>query len=509
MKTWRRRAIHCLPCTQVMNKKSAKPAIQGFGRSITAIVSSVLSVLLPASLWASNRPNIILIMSDDQGWNQVGYYDHPHLKGRTPNLDEMAANGIRFDRFYAGASVCTPTRGTVITGRTSGRNGATGLHQRLCLQEKTLPQALKKAGYATAHFGKWHLNGVKGTAMPILPDDANHPGHYGFDHWLSATNYIEMDPLMTRNGEFVALKGESSVLMVEETLKFIATNREEPFFAMIWYGSPHFPYSALQQDIDGLSEDLDPKVAQLFGEIIAMDRSIGILRQGLQKMGLAEDTLIWFCSDNGGRQHDPDSVGELRGFKGVLYEGGIRVPGIIEWPGGITPLVTDFPASTLDIMPTIVDLLDLPTDSMMAVHDGESILPLFHGDTPKRKHSIPFTSKGTALIDGPHKLIRSGRGKGVKWELYNLEKDPGESRDISGEHPERLANMIAEAEALITSVTASADGKDYPEGRVIQPQRGTPWFAMEEYQQHYDTFQQLKPEWSPPGSPKKPRKKTQ
>lgn len=318
-----------------------------------------------------------------------------------------------------------------------------------------------------------------------------------------------MDPLMTRNGEFVGLRGESSILMVEEALRFIETTRGNPFLAMIWYGSPHFPYSALQQDIDGLSEDLDPKVAQLFGEIIAMDRSIGILRQGLQEMGLAEDTLIWFSSDNGGREHDPDSVGDLRGFKGVLYEGGIRVPGIIEWPGGIKPQITDFPASTLDITPTIVDLLNLPADSMMEIHDGESILPLFDGRTPKRKHSIPFTSKGTALIDGDFKLIRSGRGKGAKWELYDLKTDPGESRDISEEQPERLTNMIAEAEALTASVAASADGKDYPEGRVIQPQRGTPWFAMEEYQQHYETFQRLKPEWSPPGQPKRPRKKSQ
>lgn len=455
----------------------------------------------------SPRPNIILIMSDDQGWGQVGYYDHPHLKGKTPHLDDMAAKGIRFNRFYAGAPVCTPTRGTVITGRTSGRNGASGLHKRLCLQEKTLPQALKKAGYATAHFGKWHLNGVKGSAMPILPDDPNHPGHYGIDYWLSATNYIEMDPLMTRNGEFVDLKGESSVLMVEEALGFIEDHKEDPFFAMIWYGSPHFPYTALQQDLDGLSKDLDSRLAQLFGEIIAMDRSIGMLREGLKKMDLAENTMIWFCSDNGGREHDPDSVNGLRGFKGSLYEGGIRVPGIIEWPGKIKPQVTSFPASTLDIMPTIVDLLDLPADSMMKVHDGESIVPLFQGNTPVRTRSIPFTSKGTVLIDGDFKLIRSGRGKGAKFALYDLKNDPKESKDVSADHPERLEKMKAEAETLAKSVAASAEGKDYPEGRVIQPQRGALWSEMKEYQEHYTTFQKLKPGWSPPGEKKKPRKK--
>ena len=465
------------------------------------IILTLLCIALcfTAVYGGSPKPNIILIMSDDQGWGQVGYYNHPHLQGKTPNLDAMAASGIRLDRFYAGASVCTPTRGTVLTGRTSGRNGAAGLHQRLCLQEKTLPHALKKAGYKTAHFGKWHLNGVKGPGMPILPDDPNHPGHYGFDHWVSATNYIEMDPLMTRNGDFVGLKGESSVLMVEEALKFVEANQENPFFATIWYGSPHFPYTALQQDLDGLSKDLDSRTAQLFGEIIAMDRSIGMLRKNLKEMCLAENTLIWFCSDNGGRDHDPDSVRGLRGFKGALYEGGIRVPGIIEWPGKIKPQVTGFPASTLDIMPTIIDLLDLPADSMMDVYDGESIASLFDGATPERKHSIPFTSKGTALIDGAYKLIRSGRGQGAQWELYYLETDPAEARDISSDQPTRFRTMIAEAEKLLTSVAASAEGKDYPEGRVIQPQRGTPWFEMEAYKQRYDLFQQLKPSWNPPG----------
>ena len=238
-----------------------------------------------------------------------------------------------------------------------------------------------------------------------------------------------------------------------------------------------------------------------------MDRSIGMLRDGLHEKGLAENTLIWFCSDNGGREHDPDSVNGLRGFKGSLYEGGIRVPGIIEWPGKIKPQVTDFPTTTMDIMPTIVELLDLPADSMMDVYDGESIVPLFEGKVPQRKHSIPFTSKGTVLIDGNFKLIRSGRGKGVKWELYDLKTDPAESTDISAEHPERLEKMVAEAEALLTSVAASAEGKDYPEGKVIQPQRGKPWFEMEEYQKHYETFMKLNPRWNPPGKENKPKKK--
>ena len=461
------------------------------------ITAVFLSAFITVSA-ATEKPNIILVMSDDQGWGQAGYMGHPHLKGRTPNMDAMAAAGIRFNRFYAAAPVCSPTRASVLTGRVPARTGVPALHTRLCLQEKTLPQALKKAGYATAHFGKWHLGGVKGSAMPVLPKDPNHPGHYDFDEWLSATNYIEMDPLMTHNGEIVFLKGESSVLMVEAALDFIKRKKDKPFFVVIWYGSPHFPYTALEEDMAGLSKDLNPRVANLFGEIIAMDRSIGMLRQGLRDMDLAGNTLIWFCSDNGGRDHEPDSVGGLRGYKGSLFEGGIRVPGIIEWPGRIKPAITDFPASTLDIMPTLVDLLHLPEDSMLSVRDGESIRPLLEGKIPERTRPIPFTMKGTALIDGNYKLLQDGKGKAAQWVLYDLEKDPRETTDVSGQVPERFAKMKADAEAMLASVQASAEGKDYPEGKVLQPQRGQEWSEMKEYQELYATFAKLKPGWKPP-----------
>ncbi|MEM7600487.1 MAG: sulfatase-like hydrolase/transferase [Verrucomicrobiota bacterium] len=450
-----------------------------------------------------SKPNIILVMSDDQGWGQVGYMDHPHLKGNTPNLDAMAENGIRFHRFYAAASVCSPTRASVLTGRSPRRTGVPGLHARLCLQEKTLPAALKKAGYATAHFGKWHLGGVKGSAMPILPDDPNGPAHYGFDEYLSATNYIEMDPLMTHNGEIVYLEGDSSVLMVEAGLRFIEAHQDQPTFTVLWYGSPHFPYTALEQDLAGLPKDLEAKERSLLGEIVAMDRSIGMLRDRLRELNLAENTLIWFCSDNGGREHDPHSQAGLRAYKGSLYEGGIRVPGLIEWPGTIKPQVTEFPASTMDIMPTLVDLLGLPEDSMLEVVDGESIVPLFSGETPQRTRPIFFGNKGTAVIDGDFKLVKNGNGKGPQWELFDLGKDLGETTDLSDQYPERVKQMMEEATAISASIDASALGKDYPEGEVLQPQRGQEWAKMEEYQALFDTFAERKPAWKRPDPNKK------
>jgi arylsulfatase A-like enzyme len=466
---------------------------------IHAVLGICLLTMTAHRLHAEDRPHIILVMADDQGWAQMGYMDHPHLKDRMPHLDAMAKAGLRFNRFYAAAPVCSPTRASVMTGRIPARTGVPGLHKRLCLQEKTISQVLKDAGYATAHFGKWHLNGVKGPGMPILPDDPNHPGHYGFDFWLSMTNFFEMDPILSRMGKFEYIKGESSEILVREALAFIKEHKAKPTFSVIWYGSPHFPFQCDPADREGFPEG---KHGDHLGEIVAMDRSVGLLRQGLKDLGIAKDTLIWYTSDNGGLSTDPDSTGHLQGFKGSLFEGGIRVPAIIEWPGKIKPAMTDFPASTMDIMPTLVDLLDLPDDSMLPVVDGESIAALFDGKTPERSHPLPFTMKGTALIDGDLKLLKIGRGKGAKWALYDLARDPGEKTDVSGDHPEKFQALIAKAEKVTASVEASSEGRDYPEGKVLQPQRGTPWMDMPQYQKLYPTFQKLKPSWQPPGKGK-------
>jgi arylsulfatase A-like enzyme len=441
------------------------------------------------------RPNIVLVMADDQGWGQVGYNGHPLLK--TPNLDAMAAAGLRFNRFYAAGPVCSPTRASVLTGRTHNRTGVPTHGKRLCLQEKTLAQALKQAGYSTAHFGKWHLNGVRGPGIPILGDDKNHPGHYGFDTWLSVTNFFELDPLMSRKGRFEAFKGDSSEVIVAEALKYMEKQQDAPFFVVIWYGSPHSPMQALDRDRKNLPDD---KFGHHLGEIVGIDRSMGMLRNGLRTLGIEQDTLVWYCSDNGGLNIDPDACGHLRGHKGSVLEGGIRVPGIIEWPGRIRPMATDVPASTMDIMPTLVDLLNLPDDSMLSVRDGESILPLFSGVIPQRSRLIPFVFlKHAALIDGDYKLLSQNRGKDDTWELYDLSKDPGEAKDLSRDLPDRFRQMKALAQAMIRSVEASAEGKDYPEGRVLQPQRSAFWRDMAEYKPHFETFVRLKPGFVVPG----------
>jgi len=433
---------------------------------------------------ATRTPNIILLMSDDQGWGQTGYYNHPILK--TPNLDSMAANGLRLDRFYAGAPVCSPTRATVLTGRSNNRTGVFSHGYAMRLQERTIAQAVKKAGYTTAHFGKWHLDGFRGPGVPILENDTHHPGHFGFDEWLSVTNFFDMDPLMGRKGKFEQFKGDSSEVIVDEALKFIEQNKKKgskPFFAVIWYGTPHSPWIAGEEDTKAFAA-LDEKSKQHYGELAAMDRSVGTLRAGLKKLGLADDTLIWFNSDNGGLPNiKPDTVGGLRGNKGSVWEGGLRVPCIIEWPAQIKPRVTKYPASTMDIAPTLVELLGLPKDSLLDLIDGESLAPLFKSEIGKRKTTIPFRrEQQAALIDNNYKIVMQKVPSG-KYELYDLEKDPTESKNIYEDQPIIAARLTKALDNFIASVDKSNTGADYPAGKLTTPDKGRVyWKTSPEYE---------------------------
>jgi len=413
------------------------------------------------------RPNIILLMTDDQGWAQTGYYDHPVLK--TPNLDAMAENGLRLDRFYAGAPVCSPTRASVLTGRANNRTGVPSHGFALRLQEKTIAEALHSEGYVTGHFGKWHLNALRGPGVPIFKDDPYGPSGSGFDRWVSVTNFFELDPLMSDQGEFREFKGSSSEIIVKQALEFIreSVDDDRPFFAVIWDGSPHRPWVATPAD-SALFSMLEPKSAAHYGELAAFDRSVGLLRDQLRELGAGDNTLIWYCSDNGGL-HDvePSSVGSLRGFKGSVWEGGLRVPGIIEWPAGIAPRVTRYPASTMDIFPTIADILGLPDDLFTKPVDGISLLPLFTAEIPERAFSIPFRywNKG-ALIDNNYKLVATDI-EADKFELYDLENDPAETADIADEQPGIFEEMRAAFLKWNASADSSVAGRDYPEGTVF------------------------------------------
>ena len=445
-----------------------------------------------AYVHAGQRPNIVLVMADDQGWGQTGYYNHPVLK--TPNLDAMAENGLRFDRFYAGGPVCSPTRATVLTGRTHVRAGVESHGFPLRAEEKTIAQALRKAGYATGHFGKWHLNGLRGPGVPILKDDMRHPGVFGFETWLSVTNFFDRDPIMSRNGDFEEFQGDSSEIIVDEALKFIATqvDANKPFFTVIWYGTPHSPFVAAEDDKSAFQE-LDAASQNHYGELVAMDRSIGALRAGLRELKVADDTLFWFTSDNGGLPNiTPGTVGGLRGFKGSLYEGGLRVPGIIEWPAGIKePRITKYPAGAMDIFPTLADIVGLPGDSMVQPQDGVSLRALLSKDITDRKKPIGFRyASGLAMVDNQYKIVVKGR----KTELFDLDADTKEATNLSAEKPDVLRKMQRQLDAWNRSVENSVNGSDYPNGTIEPQPKRRFWTDEPDYEKYFSTWKK-RPEY--------------
>ena len=437
----------------------------------------------------TTRPHIIFVMADDMGWGQTGYRRHPILK--TPNLDAMAANGLRFERFYAGGPVCSPTRATVLTGRSHDRTGVLQHGYALRHQEKTIAQALKHAGYVTGHFGKWHLNGHKGPGAPILASDEYHPGCFGFDEWVSVSNFYDVDPLMSRAGKIEQFQGDSSEIAVSEANKFLEkhSSSSKPMFALVWFGTPHSPFRALPEDKAPFA-DLNEPSANHYGELVAMDRSIGTLRKKLRDLKIAENTLLVFCSDNGGLPRiEPDTVGGLRGHKGSVFEGGIRVPGIIEWPAVIKPRITGFPAATMDLFPTVADILGLPSNVFIQPLDGISLKPLLVAEIGQREKPIPFRyGKKAALVDNNHKLLTQNIERS-NFELYNLAADPAESRDRSKDDPERFAQMKHQLIEWNQSVERSFAGKDYPEGKLNPADpRSTFWYEVPAYQSYLEKW---------------------
>jgi len=473
-------------------------------RMASQVIACLFILTITVTLaWAETaRPNIVLCMADDQGWGDVGYAGHPVLK--TPNLDAMAAVGLRFDRFYAAAPVCSPTRGSVLTGRHPNRFGCFKWGYSLRPQEVTVAEALKAAGYVTGHFGKWHLGSVlKGSPV--------NPGASGFDEWLSAPNYYDNDPILSRKGIAVQTKGESSMVAVNAAIEFISkyTKTPKPFFAVVWFGSPHNPHQAIEQD-RALYANEKKQWQHFYGEITGMDRAIGKLRNELRTMGIHKNTVFWYCSDNGGLWRLGATGG--RGQKGKVYEGGLRVPAIIEWPARITkPRITEVPANTVDIYPTLLEIAGAKPKVRLLL-DGISLIPLIDGKMTARSKPMGFWDypiKGlpawsakwmsellevqknggqisdkdrlrldadkitkqysqdtfpghAAWLDWPWKLHRIHGKKGdVKIELYNLANDPQEGTDLSARQQDRVKSMRADLEKWLTSVVDSLNGKDY------------------------------------------------
>ncbi|MBX3439888.1 MAG: sulfatase-like hydrolase/transferase, partial [Planctomycetaceae bacterium] len=350
------------------------------------------------------RPNFLLLMGDDHGWEETGYNGHPHVK--TPVLDEMAATGLRFDRFYAAHPSCSPTRASFLTGRHPNRMGTFAPGWSLRPEEITIAQILRQVGYRCGHFGKWHVG-------PVKAESPTSPGAMGFDDWVSHDNFFELDPSLSRNGAPPEVfKGESSEVIVTEAIRMIddAAQAGQPFLAVIWFGSPHEPYSGLPDDL-ALYDDLPGRytksvrltsnetgenvtrpqgevLRERYAEITAMDRAIGRLRSHLEAKGVRDNTLLLYCGDNG--TSSDAALGEPhRGVKGQVYEGGTLVPGLIEWPARIPqPRVTEHRAFTSDLLPTLCTLVGatLPDRPL----DGVDLTPVLNGESVERSEPLCF-----------------------------------------------------------------------------------------------------------------------
>jgi arylsulfatase A-like enzyme len=447
--------------------KRANPCVLWVLSALSLMAAVCVNAAEPAPE-RERRPNIILCMTDDQGWGDVSYNGLRRIQ--TPNLDAMAAEGMRFNRFYAAHPSCSPTRASVMTGRHPYRMGVFWPGMPLKTEEMTIAQAVKRAGYATGHFGKWHLSGGapgKGRALPVT--DPLHPGNFGFDEWFTVSNWFDLDWIFSRKGEPVKVSGDGSDAIVAEALTFIEKHAKNgtPFLAVVWFGSPHIPLQPTPEDLTAAGG------SAYYGELAGVDRSMGTLRRGLRKFGIADNTMLWFNSDNGAWNDDKaapntyGSNGALRGCKGQLWEGGVRVPGLIEWPARVRkPAVTDVPVCTSDIYPTIVDLLQITIPDQTQPLDGISILPLLDGTMKERPKPIGFWHWGEkSLEDGPaawtDNRLKLHRLPGKKYELYDLTADPSEKTDVADQHPEVVERMKADLAAWLESVRRSNRGEDY------------------------------------------------
>ncbi len=398
-------------------------------------------------------PNIIIIFADDLGYGDLSCYGHPTI--HTPNLDRVAAEGAKLTQFYAAASVCTPSRAALMTGRLPVRSGLCSNKRRVLFpnsggglpdSEITIAEALKGAGYATACVGKWHL----GHLPQFLPT------RHGFDEYFGIPYSNDMKPCPLMDGETVVEEPANQETLTrrytERALRFIRRNRRKPFFLYFPHTFPHVPLFASKAFKDTSRRGL-------YGDVVEeLDWSVGQILGYLRESGLAESTLVFFTSDNGPwltQKLNGGSAGLLRGGKGSTWEGGMREPCLAWWPGTIAPasVRTDV-TSTMDLFPTCLALagIDLPTDR---VFDGEDIVPVLTGTGGKQGDTMLFY-RGTRLMacrKGAWKLhLITQAGYGEKPQehdpplLFNLNRDPSEKYDAAKDHPGVVADILATIE---------------------------------------------------------------
>jgi arylsulfatase A-like enzyme len=441
----------------------------------------------------TEKPNIVFIMADDLGYGHLGCYGQKHI--RTPQLDRMASEGIRFTQAYAGCSVCAPSRSVLMTGLHGGHSPVRGNSGGIPLHEEdvTVAEVLHSAGYRTGCFGKWGL-GEHGTTG--MPNKQGFDEFFGYLHQIHAHFYYP--EYLWKNDEKYPLPGNSEGKqtqythdeMVEQALGFIRANRKERFFLYVPFAIPHYellvpedslieyrgkfpekPYKGRGRK-PGYPRDYGmqatPKAA-IAGMITRMDRNIGRIMSLLDELGLNDNTVVFFTSDNGpsggaGAPEFFEASGRLRGLKGSFYEGGIRVPFIALWPGKIKAgTVSEHVCYFADVMPTLAELGGVKGPSGI---DGISIVRSLLGEAGQKEHEFLYwESKSRAAVRmGNYKAVRH-RDKSL--ELYDLSKDPVESNDIASKEPEIVAKIEQYMKETRTVPRAQIEPKR-PQGRKYQ-----------------------------------------
>ncbi len=401
----------------------------------------------------SKQPNMVVIFADDLGYGDLGCFGHPTI--RTPNLDRMAIEGMKLTQFYSAASVCTPSRAALLTGRLPIRNGMCSDKRRVLFpdsasglpeSEVTIAGALKTKGYATCCIGKWHL----GHLPQYLPT------RRGFDHYFGIpySNDMKPSPLM-RNEETIEEPVDQTTLTrryTEEAIEFIEQSKDKPFFLYFPHSFPHIPLFASEAFMDKSRRGL-------YGDVVEeLDWSVGQIIETLRRLKLAENTLVFFTSDNGPWlifHLEGGSAGLLRGGKGSTWEGGMREPCVAWWPGKIRPAsVNAEMACTMDIFATCLELAgaDCPKDRVI---DGVSMTEMLLG-TGKSKREVMFFYRGRRLMavrKGPwkaHFITQAGyREKPKKHDpplLFHLEHDPSEKYDVAKDNPDVIADILQRIE---------------------------------------------------------------
>jgi arylsulfatase A-like enzyme len=416
---------------------------------------AVLAAILLAALLLSacgevppaigSRPNLVVILAEDLAWNQLGYNGATEVP--TPAIDRLAEQGVVLTQFYV-QPTCTPTRGSLMTGRYPWKNGTeirpTAWSQHgMLLDERTLAEVVRKAGYATWMVGKWHLGGWNHDHLPLQRGFEHHYGHYGA--FVDSFTHLRQRMLdWHRNGTPVLEEGYSTFLLADEAVRLIRSHDgARPFFLYLSFGAVHTPYQAPDDYLARYWHHGERRAHRL-AELATLDAAIERVVRALEEQGIDGETLIFFSSDNGGPPNSGSS-GPFLGGKGAYHEGGVRVPAIAHWPGRIPSNSTsDEMLHVTDLLPTFAALANASLDGGLPL-DGSNIWSTLAEGAPSPRREIAFS--GTVLRAGDWKLIEEGASY-YDWpaqplQLYDIVRDPGEKQNLAADHPEIVSDLRA------------------------------------------------------------------